>query len=342
MNDDELWQHVQIPKITGKGVFIVNEGNFMYQNASLSLYDAENQIVYPSIFNAVNGIPLGDVAQSASLHNGLLYIVVNNSGKIYVIDSETFEYKAKITGLTSPRYIHFVSDKKAYISDLYSKTISILDVENQTVVGHISVENHNSKFYQHSTEQFVRFENTVFVNCWNYDNKILVINTLTDKVADSITVPKQPQSMVLDRFENLWVLCDGGLPGSAFGFETPALCKINARSRKIERTIKFSNDSKVSELCLNSTKDTLFFLNRDVMRLPVLSENSPEIFFKNPYNSLEIGGLYGLGISPVNSEVYVGDGADFVQNGRVFRLNSKGTAIDTFNVGIIPGSFCFK
>ena len=62
------------------------------------------------------------------------------------------------------------------------------------------------------------------------------------------------------------------------------------------------------------------------------------VFFQNP------GGrtYYGLGVDPVNSDVYVADAVDYMQSGVVYRLNATGEQIDKFTVGIIPNGFCFK
>ena len=64
-----------------KGVYIVNEGNFMYGNSSLSFYDPEAKRVYNDVFQARNSAPLGDVAQSVTIWNHMAFVVVNNSGK---------------------------------------------------------------------------------------------------------------------------------------------------------------------------------------------------------------------------------------------------------------------
>src|SRR5690554_356122 len=91
-----------LPGPSSKGLFIVNEGNFMYGNASLTYYDPQSGNVENEVFIRANGINLGDVAQSMTIHNGLGYIVVNNSGVIFVIDPATFRLKGNITGLISP------------------------------------------------------------------------------------------------------------------------------------------------------------------------------------------------------------------------------------------------
>ena len=64
---------------TGEGLFVVNQGNFMYANASLSYYNPQTKDIENEIFVRANGINLGDVAQSMVLYKETAYVVVNNS-----------------------------------------------------------------------------------------------------------------------------------------------------------------------------------------------------------------------------------------------------------------------
>ena len=321
----------------GKGVFIVNEGNFMYGNASLSYYDPVTKVVENEIIIRVNGFKLGDVAQSMTIHDGKGYVVVNNSGIIFVIDPETFEYIGEITGINSPRYIHFVSDEKAYITDMYSYSITIFNPQTLEITGRISTKTENRT--QPSTEQMVQYGKYVFTNCWSYDNRILVIDTEQDKVVDEIIVGKQPTSLVIDKYGKIWTITDGGYEGSQYGQEAPALYRIDAATRRVEKSWNFNFGESGSELCIDGSGEHIYFLNKHVWRMDVTSDNIPE----EPYlYNTTTNYWYGLAVDPETSELYLADAIDYTQRGWIYRYSPAGELIDKFKVGIIPGAFCFK
>jgi len=345
MDDDALlkYRHIHAGNDTtvptqGNGVYIVNEGNFMYNNASLSYYNIEKQNVYNDVFYVTNKLPLGDVAHSMAFHDSTGYVVVNNSGKIYCFDMQSFKYTGKITGLVSPRYIHFIDHNKAYISDLYARSIAVANTRSLTITGYIDVNNRQPHYNTHPTEQMVSYDRFVFTNCWSNDNKILVIDTKTDKLVDSIEVPLQPTALLLDRFNKLWVLCDGGYAGHSMGNELPALVKIDTETRLIERVFRFASYNPTYDLCTNGTRDTLYYISGAVWQMPVNSKHLPEKPFIEQHQNL----FYTLGVDPVNTDIYVADAIDYVQAGVVYRFRRDAVPLDTFRVGINPGWFCFK
>ena len=320
------------------GVFIVNEGIYMQDNASLSFLNLDASRMYNDIFYIANETNLGDVACSMVILGNIGYITINNSGKIYSIDTRNVSFKGKITGLASPRYIHVVNDNKGYITDLYSMKISIFNPAKNELTGEIDISN-NAPFNQHSSEQMAGYGQYVFIACWSFDNQILVVDTLTDLVVDSITVTKQPNSLVLDKNNKLWVLSDGGFTGSAYGQEIAALTRIDPETREIEQVFQFpSIDDSPVDLGLNGSADTLFFILRGINRMSITDEGLPaDVFIKSRNYD-----YYSLGIDPVTSVIYAGDALDYQQNGLVYRFYPDGELIDSFSVGICPGAFCFK
>lgn len=316
------------------GVFIVNEGNYLQDNASLSFLNLESMKLYNDVFYSANETRLGDIAYSMLINGNTGYIVINNSGRIYSIDARTGRFKGKLTGFDSPRYIHIVNGKKGYVTDLYSMKISIIDPSTFEITGAVDVSNS-----QHSTEQMAGFANYVFIGCWSYDNKILVLDTITDTIVDSITVTKQPNSLVVDRNNKLWVLSDGGFPGSAYGEEYAALTRINAETKEIEQVMQFpSMDDSPVDLELNGSGDTLYFILRGIRRMSINDTGLPS----TPLIGMRHNDFYSIAIDKENSVIYAGDPLDYQQNGLLYRFTPDGELIDSFRVGINPGAFCFK
>lgn len=343
MKDDLLWDSDKpVYETPFEGIFVINEGNFMYGNASMTYYDPETGQVINDVFFQTNGLPLGDVAYSMTIRDSLGYIVVNNSGRIYIFHTRTFALQGKISGLTSPRYMHFINESKAYVSDLYARSIAVVNPQSMEVTGAIPVNNNNEDFYQHATEQMLQYDRFVYTNCWSYDNQVLVIDSEQDLVVDSIEVLSQPNSMVLDRHNSLWVLCDGGFEDSPYGTGGGGLLKIGAGSMEAELVLDFSAEEMPRDLKINGTGDTLYYINRDVYYYAINGIAGPELLVESPYEGNLMGGFYGLEVDPVSSEIYVADAIDFVQRGMVYRLSAEGVPIDSFRTGIAPGVFCFN
>lgn len=313
-----------------EGVFILNEGNFMYGNASLSYYDISGGECLNDIFYRANGARLGDVAQSMTVRGDTGYVVVNNSGVIYAVDISTFAVKSVIRGLVSPRYMHFVDADRAYVTDLYSGNIAVVDVTSGSVSGHIDTGGHKS------TERMAQWGDLVFVCCWSYGSSVLVVDTGSDSVAGEIEVGRQPNSIVTDRNGYLWCLCDGGTSADAVG----SLWRIDPRGMRAELVHRFGAGDSPSELCTDADGGTLYFLNRGVWRADV--DAVMEEFPAEPVIP-DIGTMYyGLGVDPRNGDIYVADAVDYVQEGTVYRYSASGEELARFRTGINPGAFCFK
>lgn len=317
----------QLPETNSStGVFIVNEGNFTRGNASLSFYDMEMETVSNQVFQAANNRILGDVAQSMLIIDTLGYVVVNNSGKIEVIDIQTFENTATITGFVSPRYMALGKRNMAWVTDLYSNTIQIIDLTNNAITNSIG----NGK----TTEQIITAAQKVFVANWSYSNTIQVFDIETFELLKTIEVAPQPNSMVLDKDGKLWILSDGATAWKSGA----ALSRIDTETLQVERELPFANENdSPTRLTTNANADSLFFLNHGVFAMSINAGILPEAPLIPEGEKL----FYGLGVDPSNSQIYVSDAIDYEQQGQVYRYSPQGVLIDSFKAGVIPSFFCF-
>lgn len=252
-----------------------------------------------------------------------------------------FEYTHKITGFVSPRYIHFFDDKKAYVTDLYAKQVYIINPSEYKIKASISVDNSNPDFYQHSTEHMIPYRDFVFINCYSFDDKIIVIDTRTDELIDSIQVLAQPNSLVMDSNNKIWALCDGGYEGSNFPVTEAGLVRIDPETRTVEKIFIFPQYSWPLKLTLNGNRDTLFYIEKDIWRMPVNTSVLPEKPFIKASDKTGTKVFYSLGVDPLTSEIYACDAVDYVQEGIVYRYSPEGIPLDTIPAGITPGFICF-
>ncbi len=324
---------------SSKGVFVINEGNYTNGNASLSFIDLEADSIVNDVFFKVNKLPLGDVAQSGVILDSLLFLVVNNSGKIWVIDRYTGKYLSYIDGLPSPRYL-FIKSNKGYVSDLYSPYIDIIDVRHFCKIGKIYVGR--------STEKLLFYSGCLYACNWSYGNKIYKIDIATASVCDSIEVAYQPNSMVIDKNGFLWVLSDGGNMSDTSENELPALTKIDIEHFSIDTVFYFaSRRYSPFRLTIDKQGEYLYWIKgswqtqNDVIsgiyKMSIYSHKLPN----SPFIASQGKLFYGLAISP-DGEIFVSDAKDYMQNGTIYRYNVNGKLISSYQAGIIPGHFVFN
>lgn len=352
-NSINKWEGIKVNSylsLEGRsGVFVCNEGNFMFGNASLSFYDSDSGEVFDDIFYNTNGFPLGDVCQSMTLSGDDGFVVMNNSGKVYVVDNKDVSYKAAIRGLVSPRYMKIISPTKAYITDLYSPSITVIDPKTYKITGYLFVGYGSIKGRVNGTEQMARRGDDIYTCSWSQNNKVYKIDSRIDKLVDSVVVTKQPNSIVVDKNGKLWVLSDGGYVGSPYGQENAALTRINGETLEVELVLPFEDiDTSPSRLSINSSGDMLYFINGDkngnskssygVYSMSVSEESLPRVPL------IENGGrlIYALGVDPINEDIYIADAIDHTQSSIIYRYNRYGIQEDKFKGGITTCSFTFK
>ena len=311
----------------GGGIFILNEGNFRAGNGSLSFYSYDSSKIYNDLFYSVNGRHLGDVPNSMILYAGNAYIVVNNSGKIEVINQVTLESKATITGLNSPRNMAIINDNKAYVSSIYSDSLAIINLANNSISGYINL--------RRSSEAIIVAGSKAYISNWMGGKEIMVINTINDQVIDSIEVGVEPESMVLDVQRRIWVLCNGGWERKNFA----ELDVINTGTNHVEKKYVFPTlQNSPSSLIVDGYGATLFYLDKGVRQMDINSDGLPPAPLIPESGSY----FYKIAVNPINSDIFITDAVDFMQRGYVLIYKNDGKFVSKQKADIIPGSMCFN
>lgn len=312
--------------LAGYKILILNEGNFGSSNASITTYNPFTKETANNSFIEANGTQIGDVIQSSTAHNGDYYICINNSSKIVVVDSISLALKHELTGFNSPRYIKFYNNK-AYVSDLYQGGIYVVDLLSKQISGFINTEGGTGEMVINQNHLYVIDGGDVLNNQGN--NKLYKIDLIQDAIIDSLILPsKQPNSLVMDNNDKLWVMLGGGI-----GDSIPSIARINSTSFEVEQNFKFTSVSESpSSLRINGIGDRLYYVNEGIFEMAVNASTIPT----SPLISKGGKNIYGLNINPTNGELYITDAKSFNEIGTVYRYFPNGNEIDRFNAGIIP------
>ncbi len=305
-------------------VFIANEGNYQFGNATLSVIDQNTGSVSDNVFESVNKRKLGDVLQSVTVHKDLAYLVINNSQKIEILNPVNYTSAGTINGFTSPRYM-VAKNEKGYVSEYYANAVRVIDLISKKITKTITIPGWSEEMEWVGDELFV---------CNANRDKIYIINTLTDELKDSIAVGMEPVSISSDAVGKLWVLCKGNKSKTT----NPSLHKIDIPTKVVELNLKAGNyEDGASKLRMSADKKQLLWISGSVFSMSVFDNQVPIV----PFLLNNGKAFYGLGVDPYKNEVYVSDAIDYVQKSTVLRFAINGAPKGQFKAGINTGNFAF-
>ena len=113
---------------------VVSEGQFGYGTSSLTSLSYQNE-VEQDLFRRINNRPMGDVAQSMTRIGDLFYVTLNNSRKVEVMDTKTFQSVETMTidRDVIPMYIQHLGGDSIIVSDQKQNSqLIIMDINHGT------------------------------------------------------------------------------------------------------------------------------------------------------------------------------------------------------------------
>lgn len=302
-------------------VWVLNEGNFQSGNSELGVYNIDEDTYSANVFTTTNTRQLGDVLQSAAQVDNEVYLVINNSGKIEVVDHDNFASTGTITGFTSPRYALKVSASEVYVSDLFSDSIAVVNPATKTIDRYIDISS--------TSEQMVMSNGKVFV-ANTFTSHITVID-VTSGVISTVATSFSPTALDIDKDGKVWVLC-GGDP---FNNVNGAVEVVDPSIEMVTKTIALNGSSYTNKMAFNEDKDSLYFLQNDVYKVAITATDLPT----TPFLSGSSNSFYGLDYIADIKQVWLTDAKDFSQKGEVIRYSRSGNQMGSFACGISPNGF---
>ena len=327
-------------QVTGslKGVFVTNEGAFQAANASITFLSEDGGAYIPDIFNNANGLPLGDILQSMTIHNGKGYLCVNNSQRVEVVSMDDFKKTGTVQGILSPRYFCGANTSEGYVSDWASNRVYKLNLTTLTIIDSIQAGNGPEEMLIHSNKIFI-------CNSGGFgtDSTLTIADVNTGNTIATPVIGVNPSSIITDHNNDIWILCKGSLGGDFTPTPDDAggrLICMDPNSFTIKAAINFNYNQHPLQLRRNGSGDTLYFLNGSsfytgaVYRMSILDTVAPT-------GPLVNRDFYSLGIHPGNGTIYVGK-SSFSTTTHALRFSGNGVLKDSIAVGIGPNGFVFN
>jgi DNA-binding beta-propeller fold protein YncE len=237
------------PVITGRKMYIANEGSLGNGNATLSVFNIDKDSIYNDVYALKNGQPLGDIFQSMTIAGDRLFLAVNNSDKVAVISKQDFSLIGNIA-VRKPRYMLLVNEEKMYVSSLYYPEINIVNPKTLQVTGKINIDYPNA-------EGMAFLNGKVYACNWDTAcNYLYEINPQTDAITARIPLAgRAPQQVVADKEQKLWVLS-----GNVYKQKKASLTRIDPADHTILKSYVFPDGADIMKPVWNPGKDTLYFL----------------------------------------------------------------------------------
>ena len=316
-------------------VYILNEGVWGGNDAELSRYSATDNTIANDYFSSKNGRGLGDVANDIEIYGGKMYVVVNYSNTVEVVDYKTGNsiQQIPLSG-KQPREVAFY-EGYAYVS-CYDKTIVKIDTATLSVVAQCQTEGGKCEdLYAHNGYLYV-------AHAWDqdasgatfYDSTMSVINLSTFAVEEKITIGLNPKQVKPIGQGRIMVVCNGNYADVA-----SYLSVLDMGSKAVQKI-----DIPASNIAVYNDVYALVYNYDWATGQQMFTKINLTTFVDTPWSyaaSQPLVSPYGIGIDPVSQNVYIADAQNYQTNGDIYVFDAKGTFISKKECGVGPSKIVF-
>lgn len=317
---------------TISGFYILNEGGFQSNNASLSYYNLENGSVVNGFFAQKNGRGLGDTGKDAQIYGSKMYIVMNASNTVEVVDAKTVKSIKKISFVDEdkktgrqPNYIVF-NKNKAFVSS-YDGTVAVIDTTSLAIEKYIKVGRNPEEMAIANNKIYVA--NSGGLDFPNYDETVSVIDLNTLVEVTKIKVVINPGGVTATPDGRIYVKSTGN-----YGDVKPSLTIIDSKTDVVKSIKEFSGSG------MTVVGDKAYFLKaKGIMEYDLKTD---AITKENVItDGTEVKLSYGLNYDKVNQQFFVCDAQSYSGTGVVLCFSKEGKLLYKVDAGVLPNNVVF-
>lgn len=316
------------PSNLANGVLVLNEGLFQQNNASISFVDWATSKTNGLFFEQRTGRPLGDTGNDMQKHDGKLFIIMNVSSTIEILNAHTGAPIKQIAMVQNgipkqPRYIAF-DEENAYIS-CYDGFVDVLNLNSLTITNRIPVGANPEQLVVVNEKLYV--SNSGGLNFPNLDSTVSVVSLALQTEIAKISVGKNPGAMAVDSDGDIYVISRGD-----FASTPSRLHRISSLTDTKVQTFSFSPE----QICLKNTDLIVAYSVVSATKLLVLNTLT-ETISNNDFGDLSaIQTFYGMFFSNSKNRLYCFDAQGYVNSGFLIEYDSDGNFIKKYTVGLNP------
>ncbi len=337
------------PTAEPKGFYLLNEGNLGSNKASLDYMDYTTGIYTLNLYNQANPSivkGLGDVGNDIGVYGSKVYIVVNNSNKVEVLDRATNVHITQVD-IVNCRNVAF-SGGKAYVSAYLGAVgnasdtngiVAEIDTGSLTITRKVTVGRQPEQIAIVGQKLYVA--NSGGYSPPNYEHTVSVVDLGSFTQIKLINVAINLDRCIADKYGKVYVTSRGdnySVPADLYVIDTQTDTVIKNFNLPASNLWIDDNTAYVfaTDFNYNTGKTTISYNMIDVGADTVLNRS----FITDGTDKL-ITVPYGIAVNPTTKEVLVTDALNYVNPGVLYCFDPTGKKEWSTTTGDIPAQFAF-
>jgi len=333
------------------GFYLLNQGNMGSNKCTLDYYDYATGLYTKNIYAMRNpdfGPELGDVGNDMAIYGDHLWVVVNGSNLVEVIDLRTGRHVRQIP-IPNCRSIVF-KDQYAYVSSYAGPMeldpnyrlgyVARIDASSFEVVATCTVGYQPEEMA--IVGDFLYVANSGIYRVPDYDHSVSVVNLHLFQEVQKIDVAPNLHRMKADAYGNIWVSSRGDyydIPSMTFVISTENNAVVDALDNLPCSDMVLCGDS------LYVYSNTLNYFTRDSdVNYAIVDVKTHQVVssdFITDGTDQQIQNPNGIAVNPQTHEIFVTDARDEFTPGKVYCFSSQGEFKWSANTGDIPSRIVF-